>query len=122
MQRADGLYGGLVIHRPVAEHEKRGSDLSTYQYEAEQLLLIGDWYHRPASAVLEWFMDANHYAYEVCLHTAVASPSRALGSGLTGIYSSRPPIRCSSTVEAPTTALWPSRRAPSIAALSRGRP
>ncbi|XP_044717680.1 multicopper oxidase domain-containing protein [Hirsutella rhossiliensis] len=64
VQRADGLFGGLVIHKPVSAHEKHGSDLSTYQYEAEQLLLVGDWYHRPAGAVLDWFMDPNHYAYE----------------------------------------------------------
>jgi FtsP/CotA-like multicopper oxidase with cupredoxin domain len=64
VQRADGLYGGFIIHKPV---EKRGalSDLSIYKYEQEKLLLIGDWYHRPGRAVLDWYRNPDHYGYEV---------------------------------------------------------
>lgn len=65
VQRADGLFGGLVIHKPAQAGRK--SDLSTYQYETEQLLLVGDWYHRQAGAVLDWYRDPDHYMYEVCL-------------------------------------------------------
>ena len=63
VQRADGLFGGLIIHKPsLAE---RQSDLLTHQYETEQLLLVGDWYHRQAGAVLGWYQDSDHYMYEV---------------------------------------------------------
>ncbi|KND87131.1 L-ascorbate oxidase [Tolypocladium ophioglossoides CBS 100239] len=62
VQRADGLFGGLVIHKPAQAERK--SDLTTYQYETEQLLLVGDWYHRQAGAVLDWYQDPNHYMYE----------------------------------------------------------
>jgi FtsP/CotA-like multicopper oxidase with cupredoxin domain len=62
VQRADGLYGGLIIHKPAVEST---SELSTYQYEREQLLLIGDWYHRRANTVLDWFEDFSHFGNEV---------------------------------------------------------
>ncbi|PNY26831.1 L-ascorbate oxidase [Tolypocladium capitatum] len=62
VQRADGLFGGLVIHKPA--QTERTSDLSIYQYKTEQLLLVGDWYHRQAGAVLDWYQDPNHYMYE----------------------------------------------------------
>ncbi|ATY65915.1 ferro-O2-oxidoreductase [Cordyceps militaris] len=60
LQRADGLYGGIVIHRP-ADTE---TDLARYNYEQEKLLLVGDWYHWPATRVLEWFDKADHFGYE----------------------------------------------------------
>ncbi|TVY83467.1 Laccase-1 [Lachnellula suecica] len=47
-QRADGLYGGIVIHGPLNHAESISEAL---QYEGESLLLIGDWYHRPAAEV-----------------------------------------------------------------------
>ncbi|KAF4231885.1 hypothetical protein CNMCM8980_001414 [Aspergillus fumigatiaffinis] len=67
---ADGLYGGFVVHAPslnltvpgvMAEEEKadhrdiHGKDL---------LLLIGDWYHQPASQVLDWYMRAGSFGNE----------------------------------------------------------
>ncbi|KAG0647113.1 Cell surface ferroxidase fetC [Hyphodiscus hymeniophilus] len=51
VQRADGLYGGLVIHNPIAPTEA-----SIHQYDSELLFLVGDWYHWPASKVLGMFM------------------------------------------------------------------
>jgi hypothetical protein len=36
-----------------------------YTNEKELLLLIGDWYHRPASEVLEWYMDPGNFGNEV---------------------------------------------------------
>jgi hypothetical protein len=36
-----------------------------YTYEKELLLLIGDWYHRPANEVLEWYMDPGNFGNEV---------------------------------------------------------
>lgn len=65
VQRADGLYGGFIIHKPVQRH-RAASDLSKYRYEDEKLLMIGDWYHRSAGEVLEWYRDPDHYGYEVC--------------------------------------------------------
>lgn len=64
MQRADGLYGGLIIHRPV-QADNDGDDRALYGYQKEQLLLIGDWYHRKAEDVLAWFVDPDHYGLEV---------------------------------------------------------
>ncbi|KAM0668557.1 hypothetical protein ACQRIU_002119 [Beauveria bassiana] len=60
LQRADGLYGGIVIHRPADEK----TDLVKYNYQQEKLLLVGDWYHWPATRVLEWFDKADHFGYE----------------------------------------------------------
>ena len=62
LQRADGLYGGIIIHRPADEE----TDLVKYNYQQEKLLLVGDWYHWPATRVLEWFDKADHFGYEVC--------------------------------------------------------
>ncbi|KAK2606296.1 hypothetical protein QQS21_003344 [Conoideocrella luteorostrata] len=62
VQRADGLYGGLVVHKPA--HEDEAADPIMHQYEKEQLLLVGDWYHRQGNEVLEWFVDPDHYGLE----------------------------------------------------------
>ncbi|KAK9443379.1 Multicopper oxidase family protein [Metarhizium brunneum] len=62
LQRADGLYGGLIVHRPLQDGGK-GDDV-LYDYQKEQLLLIGDWYHRTADEVLDWFVDPDHYGLE----------------------------------------------------------
>ncbi|KAH8696228.1 multicopper oxidase-domain-containing protein [Talaromyces proteolyticus] len=62
LQRADGLFGGLVVHKPTDPGME--SDLSTYQYETEKLLLVGDWYHQQADAVFNWYQDSRHYGKE----------------------------------------------------------
>ncbi|OAL72668.1 laccase [Trichophyton violaceum] len=67
LQRAEGLYGGFVVHKPstpsmrIARDPAIHADAVKYQYEKEHLLLIGDWYHRPAEDVLKWFksLEAN---------------------------------------------------------------
>ncbi|RFU81929.1 ferro-o2-oxidoreductase [Trichoderma arundinaceum] len=48
LQRADGLFGGLVIHEP-RPHDANIAD------QQEALLLIGDWFHRKQSDVLDWY-------------------------------------------------------------------
>ncbi|RJE18349.1 Multicopper oxidase [Aspergillus sclerotialis] len=60
VHRADGLYGGFVVHEPAPKSTVRGllSKEAKYAYEKELLLLIGDWYHRPADQVLAWYMRA----------------------------------------------------------------
>ena len=69
--RADGLYGGLVVHAPAAKSTVRGlltnsqSDADKFGYQKELLLLIGDWYHQPANEVLEWYKLPGNFGNEV---------------------------------------------------------
>ncbi|KAG9857101.1 hypothetical protein KCU98_g1186, partial [Aureobasidium melanogenum] len=60
VQRADGLYGGLVIHKPWSQSSRR----STSSIVPEQLLLIGDWYHRSAEEVLATYMSSGSFGNE----------------------------------------------------------
>lgn len=55
--RGDGLYGGLVIHKAAEEADAAdtATDLLKYGYEKEILLMVGDWYHKTAEDVLEWY-------------------------------------------------------------------
>ncbi|EXJ72401.1 uncharacterized protein A1O5_04905 [Cladophialophora psammophila CBS 110553] len=59
-QRDDGLYGGLVVHRPLHQLNEK----ETYHYDEEILLLIGDWYHRPSTEVLRWYMNSRSFGNE----------------------------------------------------------
>jgi hypothetical protein len=63
VQRGDGMYGGLVVH----DAKDRSRDLARYRYEKEVLLLIGDWYHRSAHDVLDWYMSIRGFRNEVCM-------------------------------------------------------
>lgn len=73
VQRADGLYGGLVVHKPVTSQPRtRGlrqredlADIFTHGYDQEVLFLIGDWYHRSAGEVSAWYLRAGSYGNEV---------------------------------------------------------
>ena len=62
-QRADGLFGGLIVHAPVFE-DKNALVNSQPEVSEEQLLLVGDWYHRSASDVLAWYMRAGSFGNE----------------------------------------------------------
>ncbi|KAJ5365689.1 hypothetical protein N7517_008575, partial [Penicillium concentricum] len=70
VSRADGLYGGLVVHEPASKEtagglaSRRREKLHRYTYDRELLLLIGDWYHRPAGDVLEGYMDPGNFGNE----------------------------------------------------------
>ncbi|PKY09188.1 hypothetical protein P168DRAFT_301744 [Aspergillus campestris IBT 28561] len=62
LARADGLYGGLVVHAPsgagvASEGIHDASD-------GDMLLLIGDWYHQPAEEVMEWYMQPASFGNE----------------------------------------------------------
>ena len=91
VQRADGLYGGLIVHRPVSvvrpptspnvrgllvkHQDLKGDEGSVpdsvkYSYDKEILLMIGDWYHRTAKDVASWYLWWGSRGYEV-------SPNRA---------------------------------------------
>lgn len=61
VQRADGLYGGLVVHKPSTTLENL-----TYQYDHELLFLVGDWYHWQAKKALGMFMRMTSAGGEVC--------------------------------------------------------
>lgn len=76
VSRADGLYGGLVVHVPASKSTVRGlmsrdgvPDSRCYGYEKELLFLIGDWYHRPAGEVLAWYMLPGSFGNEVRFHS-----------------------------------------------------
>ena len=61
LARADGLYGGLVVHAPAREANVASED----KHEKDMLLLIGDWYHQPAEEVMEWYMQPASFGNEV---------------------------------------------------------
>ena len=60
-QRSDGLYGPLVIHKPSVSTP---SDRQTYLYDHDQILMVGDWYHRPAVDVLDQYDSWKRYKVE----------------------------------------------------------
>ncbi|TVY24202.1 Oxidoreductase [Lachnellula hyalina] len=60
VQRGDGMYGGLVVHKP----SRIDSELGVYGSEREILLMIGDWYHRTSSDVLSWYMSTRGFGNE----------------------------------------------------------
>lgn len=67
--RADGLYGGFVVH-PAAPTSKvrdliSSKKTSDAKDEKDVLLLVGDWYHRSAKEVMAWYMRAGSFGNEV---------------------------------------------------------
>lgn len=65
LTRADGLYGGLVVHEPASRFVERGLLANPSSYSKDFLLLIGDWYHRPAVEVMSWYMRAGSFGNDV---------------------------------------------------------
>lgn len=67
ISRADGLYGGFVVHEPGAISTARGlmADENRAGYDKEFLLLIGDWYHRQADQVSAWYMRSRSFGNEI---------------------------------------------------------
>lgn len=65
LARADGLYGGLIVHEPASQPTVRGLLATTAPYKKEFLLLIGDWYHRSAAEVMSWYMRAGSFGNDV---------------------------------------------------------
>ncbi|RFN44680.1 multicopper oxidase [Fusarium flagelliforme] len=65
LQRADGLWGGLVVHSPD-DVEPFGKDY---------LIMVGDWFHRNQSEVLSWFVNTGSVAgFSVGLEGATLEP------------------------------------------------
>ncbi|KAG6077275.1 hypothetical protein E4U15_004773 [Claviceps sp. LM218 group G6] len=92
VQRADGMYGGLVVHKPVGKQRK--SELSVHGYDSEKLLLIGDWYHRSADRVLAEYKDFRSFANEPVPDSLLIN-----GAGSYNCSNARPgkPVDCINT-------------------------
>lgn len=60
-QRADGLYGAIVIHPPA---ENDSSEAKTFGYEEDQVLMVGDWFHRTAHQVLASYDTGKNFKIE----------------------------------------------------------
>ncbi|TVY91410.1 Laccase [Lachnellula willkommii] len=60
-QRADGLYGGLIIHHPLIDSVYR---TKAPGYKEESLLLVGDWYHRTAEEVQAGYVNHDSWGRE----------------------------------------------------------
>jgi FtsP/CotA-like multicopper oxidase with cupredoxin domain len=61
VERGDGMYGGLVVHKPIV----RGGEDKEYEQEEQVLLLVSDWYHRNAEEVLAWYTSVRGFGNEV---------------------------------------------------------
>lgn len=64
VQRADGLFGALIVHRPAEQDMEMGEDDASIEKIEDRVLLVGDWYHRPAKDVLKWYMRAASFGNE----------------------------------------------------------
>ncbi|KAL4896570.1 multicopper oxidase-domain-containing protein [Aspergillus ambiguus] len=68
LARADGLYGGFIVHPAASKSTVRGLMSRERRKDADPeknvLLLIGDWYHRPAAQVMAWYMRAGSFGNE----------------------------------------------------------
>jgi FtsP/CotA-like multicopper oxidase with cupredoxin domain len=62
LQRADGMYGGLVIHKPTRSGI---SEKAIFDYNDDLGLLIGDWYHRSSQKVQDYYTDFVNAGNEV---------------------------------------------------------
>lgn len=65
VHRGDGLFGGLVVHKPADEGI---SESLQYGYDEEVMLLIGDWYHRTSEDLLHEFMSMTDNGEEVRIY------------------------------------------------------
>lgn len=57
-QRADGLFGALIVHSGQSKGVIDG------QYGEERVLMINDWYHRSGETALNWYMRPNSMGME----------------------------------------------------------
>lgn len=64
VQRADGLFGAFIVHRPAEEDETSTKVDKIDTQTEERILLVGDWYHRPAEDVLKWYLRAGSFGNE----------------------------------------------------------
>lgn len=62
VKRADGLYGGLVIHKPAGQDKT--TDMQTHKYDSEKLLMVSDWHHWNSTFTRNWYTDSDHFGRE----------------------------------------------------------
>lgn len=62
LQRGDGLFGGLIVHKPVEDELSREPNLA---YDEDLLLMVGDWYHRAAEEVQASYVTHDSWGREV---------------------------------------------------------
>jgi len=62
VQRADGLYGAFVVHKPAVSGS---SEKAIFEYNADLALMVGDWYHRSAQEVQDYYTEATNFGLEV---------------------------------------------------------
>lgn len=51
-----------MIHQPIGVD---ASEIATYQYEEDMLLMVGDWYHSPAEKVMGGYDHHDSWGREV---------------------------------------------------------
>ena len=61
LQRADGLYGAVIIH----EAPSGTSEIMTDSYDEDLALMVGDWYHRSAEEIQNYYTDWTNFGNEV---------------------------------------------------------
>jgi FtsP/CotA-like multicopper oxidase with cupredoxin domain len=60
VQRAEGLFGALIVDKRDGSNSER----EEYGYDEDRVLMVGDWYHRPATEVLAWYLRAGSFGNE----------------------------------------------------------
>ncbi|KIK54167.1 hypothetical protein GYMLUDRAFT_48961 [Collybiopsis luxurians FD-317 M1] len=78
-QRADGLFGALVVHAPASsddstrphQDELRGVRSAKFKRDTrddnsvvDQIMIVGDWYHRSGKQVTDWFQSLRSHGNE----------------------------------------------------------
>ena len=61
LQRADGLYGAVIIHEAASST----SEIMTDSYDEDLVLMVGDWYHRSAEKIQNYYTDWINFGNEV---------------------------------------------------------
>ncbi|KAJ4393579.1 hypothetical protein N0V93_002792 [Gnomoniopsis smithogilvyi] len=64
VQRADGLFGAFIVHRPSEKGMEIFEDDTSFSELEDRVLLVGDWYHRSATDVLTRYMRPGSFGNE----------------------------------------------------------
>ena len=60
LQRADGLYGAVIIHEAASSTP----EAVTNSYDEDLALMVGDWYHRSAKEIQNYYTDWTNFGNE----------------------------------------------------------
>ncbi|KUJ20809.1 uncharacterized protein LY89DRAFT_611217 [Mollisia scopiformis] len=61
LQRADGLYGPLIVHERL---NTANAESRNFEYDEDLALMVGDWYHRSTSQVQDYYTDWTNFGNE----------------------------------------------------------